>query len=125
MKQIVNGVEVDLTPEEMIEYNQRQADWESGATQRMMGLFTKELEKAINDTAAERQYSSGISCASYVDSTNPQWAEEAQTFIVWRDSVFAYGYHYLEQVQRGEITNPSIESFISGIPGMVWPEPQN
>jgi hypothetical protein len=33
----------------------------------------------------------GATLASCVTSTNPEWAAEAQAFIVWRDAVWAYG----------------------------------
>ena len=121
MKQIINGIEIELTPEEEKEYEQRQADWESGSSQRLIDDCTRALEKEINDKAAEKSYSSGVSCASYKDSTNPQWAAEANIFIVWRDSVYSYAYDYLSKAQSGKIKNPSIENFIAGVPVISWP----
>lgn len=121
MKQMVNGIEVELTPAEVVEYNQRQSYWEAQAPQRMTAQFTEALEKAINDKAAEKSYSSGVSCASYSDSTNAQWAAEAQSFIDWRDRCYEYGYNYLAEAQGGQIPNPNLEDFLSGLPTMEWP----
>ncbi|KTD29662.1 hypothetical protein [Legionella maceachernii] len=121
MKQIVDGIEVELTPEEEDQYNLRQTDWEAGASQRMIDNCTRALEMAINDKAAEKSYSSGVSCASYKDSTNSQWTAEANTFIAWRDLVYTYAYDYLAKAQSGDIQNPNIENFMAGIPEMNWP----
>ncbi len=118
MKIMINGETVDATPEQ-------EAGMIALSNYQDISSYNLALQMAIDRKAEERQYAGGVACASYCNSTNAQWAEEAQTFIAWRDSVFAYGYHYLEQVQSGEIPNPSIESFLSGMPGMVWPELQN
>jgi hypothetical protein len=122
MKQMVNGIEVDLTPEEEAEFNARQEAWAAQAPQRMVEQFTINLEQAINDKAAEKSYSSGVSCATYKDSTNSQWAAEAQAFVAWRDSCYEYGYDYLSRAQSGEIHNPTLEDFLNGLPTMIWPE---
>ena len=85
MKKIVNGIEVDLTKEDIAASNALQHAWVAEAQTRMIKEFTTHLEQIINEKANEKSYSSGVSCASYVNSTNPQWAEEAQKFITWRD----------------------------------------
>ena len=123
MKQIVNGVEVDLTPEELAEYNQRQNDFNASFGVRLTNDCKAALELHINEVAAERTYSSGVSCVSYKDSTNPQWAAEAAAFIAWRDACYAYAYDYLARAQGGEIPNPSVDDFMATVPAMVWPEP--
>ena len=124
MKQIINGKEIDLTPEEVIEYNERQAQWEAGNPQRMIDSFTKALEDAIDAKAAEKSYSSAVSCASYKDSTNAQWAAESTAFIAWRDICYEYSYDYLAKAQDGTIPNPNLDDFISGLPVMEWPTTQ-
>lgn len=121
MKQIVDGIEVDLTPQEEAEYNQRQADWEANQAPRMIAEFTKALEDVIEAKAKERSYSSGVSCASYKNSTNTQWAAESSAFIEWRDICYEYSYDYLAKAQDGTILNPNLDDFISGLPVMEWP----
>lgn len=124
MKQMINGVEVELNPDEVVEYNARQALWDAQAPERMQGQFTVALEKAINDKATEKTYSSAVSCASYKDSTNAQWAAESTAFIAWRDNCYEYGYDYLAKAQDGTIPNPNLDDFISGLPVMEWPTTQ-
>lgn len=121
MKKIVNGIEVDLTPEEIEEYNLRQQQWEESKPQRLIEEFTEVLGTFINETAKQKSYSSAVSCASYVNSTNPQWTAEARTFIQWRDIALAYAYDYFNQAQSGEIPNPNINDFIAGVPAISWP----
>ena len=123
MKKLVNGVEVDMTMDEIAEYNQRQADWDAQFAERLTKECQTALETYIDTIAGLKSYSSGISCASYKDSTNAQWAAEATAFIAWRDECYVYAYDYLARAQAGEIENPSVDDFMTGVPAMVWPEP--
>lgn len=125
MKQIINGVEVDLTPDEITEFNQRAAHFEANVPERMTQEFKLALEAAIAAKALERSYSSAVSCVSYKDSTNAQWAAEAQAFILWRDICYEYAYDYLSQALEGQIPSPNIEEFLLGLPEMQWPENNN
>lgn len=81
---------------------------------------TRIISNIIDTTAQSKQYENGVSCASYLNSTNPQWASEAQAFISWRDSCYLYAFNLLNDVvSGGEI--PSEQEFIAGIPVIVWP----
>lgn len=118
---MINGVLVELTANEKAEYFQRESEWEAAQAQQAIDDFTKSLEDTINLKASEKSYNSGASCASYANSTNPQWAAEAAAFIAWRDNCYEYSYDYLEKAQNAQIANPTIEDFISGLPAMEWP----
>src|SRR5690349_16849961 len=50
--------------------------------------FRRSIQAHIDATARQRSYDSGITCASYVNSTNPAWAAEASAFTAWRDDVW-------------------------------------
>jgi hypothetical protein len=63
----------------------------------------------------------GVTLASYVASTNPQWAAEAQAFVAWRDAVWAYSYTELAKVQAGQREQPTVEDFLTEIDQIVWP----
>lgn len=121
MKKIVNGQEFDLTPEEEAEFLARQAAWEAEELNRKKLEYQSLLQSIIDSKAQEKTYGNGLSCASYVNSTNPQWAAEAQAFISWRDDVYAYALNVLNQVQTGEIEAPSIPDFIKSLPTIRWP----
>ena len=117
MKIMVNGVFIDATTEQEAEILAFQH-----TANRDPELFKSKLQEAIDNKAMGKGYTNGFACATYVTSTNPQWAAEAQAFVAWRDICFDYGYDYLSKVQSGEIANPNLEDFLMEIPAMVWPE---
>lgn len=116
MKLMINGQLVDATPEQEWQVNTFQAQ-----AMRQPWLYEMKLQEAIDFKATEKDYGSGVLCASYVTSTNPKWAAEAQAFVAWRDEAFNYAYNYLARVQDGSIANPSIEDFLTGMPELIWP----
>lgn len=79
------------------------------------------IRNLIEDTAASHQYDGGLSLATYVNSTIPQWATEAQAFVAWRDSVWVYAYAQLGLVQQGKRAQPTPADFLKEIPAIVWP----
>lgn len=79
------------------------------------------IQAAIDETARAKQFRDGVTMASYAASANPQWAEEAQAFIAWRDGVWAKAYGELAKVEAGKRKQPTIEEFISEIAPIIWP----
>ena len=78
----------------------------------------------VDATAQTRNYDNAVSCASYVNSTNPQWAAEAQAFVAWRDAVWAYVFAELAKVENGQREQPTIEQFMAELVATVpmeWP----
>jgi len=82
--------------------------------------YRKAIQSLIDGKAQEKQYDSGATLASYVNSTVPQWASEAQAFVVWRDQVWAYALAELAKVQSGERPQPSVEDFLAELPAFEW-----
>ncbi len=78
------------------------------------------VQEYIDTTAQSRQYKYGVYCASYAQSTNPVWAAEAQAFIAWRDSMYAYALQVFSDIQAGQPA-PTQEEFVAGFPQIVWP----
>lgn len=79
------------------------------------------IQSLIDSHAQSRRYDSGNSLATYVSSSNPAWAAEAQAFVNWRDAVWAYAYAEMDKVMAGEREQPSVEDFIGELPQIVWP----
>lgn len=79
-----------------------------------------QIQAIIDSTAQSKQYADGVSCASYVLSTNVTWKAEATAFIAWRDAVFNYAINIMTQVQQGAPL-PTVESVIAGLPTITWP----
>ncbi|MND74906.1 hypothetical protein D3C80_665130 [compost metagenome] len=85
-------------------------------------IYRVEIQALIDGTAKERQYDSGAALASYVNSTIPEWATEAQAFVAWRDAVWIYALAELDKVQKGERDQPSVEDFLAELPEFEWPD---
>ena len=86
-----------------------QADYE-GAIQAM-----------LDEAAKTKLYADGTSLATYTNSTNAQWASEAERFIAWRDAVWSYAYEQLAAVQAGERSQPTVEDILDELPQLTWP----
>ena len=79
--------------------------------------------KAHIDTAAQaRSYDSGVTCTSYVGSTNAQWSAEARAFAAWRDAVWTHAFAELAKVQAGGRDKPSVAEIVAELPSIQWPE---
>ncbi len=77
---------------------------------------------AMLDAAAQaRRYDNGLSLSTYVASTNPTWAAEAQAYVGWRDAVWAYAYTQLDLVQSGQRAQPTVEALLAELPALTWP----
>jgi hypothetical protein len=81
--------------------------------------FINAIKKQLNDVAIARSYESEYSIASYVNSTNLDWKADAETYIAWRDAVWAYGYAELAAIEGGAPV-PTIENFIAAAPQIQW-----
>lgn len=83
-------------------------------------LFNQATLNQLDLTANSRLYDSAASIISYANSTNLTWKIEADTFIAWRDAVYAYTLPILNDVSAGEPA-PTMEQFLAGFPVIVWP----
>lgn len=81
--------------------------------------YRRAVQAHVDGTAIARLYDSGVSLASYTDSTNPTWADEAAAFIAWRDAVWTQVY-----ALWAELPNPlpTPEALIASLPEIVWNE---
>lgn len=79
------------------------------------------IQNLVDGTARERRFADGVSLASYVASTKPKWAAEAQAFVAWRDNVWTYAYNEFAKVQAGDRPQPTVEKFLTEIARIAWP----
>lgn len=84
--------------------------------------FSRAIDVHLDAIARERGYSSAVSCASYVSSTNALWRAEAEAFVAGRDAVWTYAFAELASVQSGSRAVPSVAEFIAELPAIEWPE---
>ncbi len=78
------------------------------------------VEILINKTARSKSYGDALACASYANSTVPQWATEAQAFIAWRDAVWVYCLTEFEKAKQGARDIVSAEEFLTELPLISW-----
>ncbi|HEV7337009.1 MAG TPA: hypothetical protein VGO06_13640 [Bosea sp. (in: a-proteobacteria)] len=83
--------------------------------------YRRAIQSHVDATPQQRAYDSGVTCSSYVNSTNPTWAAEAAAFVAWRDAVWAYAYTELAKVEGGTRPQPSVADIVAELPAMVWP----
>lgn len=79
-----------------------------------------QLQFKIDLIARSRGYADGVSCSSYINSTNLSWKIEAMAFIVWRDSVWNYAYALLASYEGNNNPLPAVQSVLDGIPVIQW-----
>lgn len=82
--------------------------------------YSRALQNHIDDVAREKNYENGFTCATYINSSNPQWQAEAQAFVTWRDLCWEYALDIYEQVENGLIQPPALEDFIANLPIIDW-----
>ena len=83
--------------------------------------YTVAIQAVIDRTAQAREYTDGVSLASYVSSTDPQWAAEAAAFVAWRDAVWRYAYGELAKIQTGQRAQPSVAHIVAELPAIALP----
>jgi len=106
---------IDLS--KMVTAEQKQQD----QIDAIVAQYRAAIQSMIDRTANERQYDDGNSLASYVNSTVPEWAAEAQAFVIWRDQIWTYSLGELEKVKSGQRDQPSAGEFLKEIPKFAWP----
>ena len=84
--------------------------------------LTAAIDNHVESVAKSREYNNAAALAGYANSTVPEWAAEAQTFVAWRDAVWLQTFTMLEQVMSGALTPPTEEELLASFPEIVWPD---
>jgi len=129
---VIDGVQMTVPDDMANRHRQMIAEWEAEGNAiepyvpppPTLEDYRIAIQAHVDATAQERQYDSGVSCASYVNSTVQQWAAEAAAFVAWRDAVWAYAFTELDKVLNGQRPQPTIDEFLLELPAMQWPEPE-
>lgn len=96
-------------------------DKQAAALEATKKSFENAIQAHVDAAPAARLFRDGVTLASYVASTNQQWAAEAQAFVAWRDAVWAYAYAELDKVLTGQRPQPTVAEFIAELPTIAWP----
>ena len=81
------------------------------------------VQRHVDATAKARGYLDAVTCTSYVASTNAAWKADADVFIAWRDSIWAYVYDQLAAVHAGQRVQPTPADLVAEFPEIAWPAP--
>jgi len=81
-------------------------------------LYIEAVSNYMEDVAKENGYYSVLSFCSYA-SGNDSYALESQKFISFRSSVWSYCYDELDKIEKGEITIPTLDYFLSTLPKFI------
>lgn len=89
--------------------------------EQLIEEYKEGIQAHIDATALSRAYKNGLSCTSYLNSSVDLWKSEAQTFILWRDSVWSYVLGELNKLQNGERPVIPFDEFLKELPTIGWP----
>ena len=116
MDKFFDGKIVAMTPEEEAEFEATR--W---VPQVQLEDYQRAVQALVDETARAKQFNDGVTLASYWNSTDPEWAAQAQVFTAWRDGVWKYCNAELAKVMAGERQQPTVEAFLLELPAIVWP----
>lgn len=83
--------------------------------------YTDRIQGRLDAFARTRGYDGILSAASYVTSTNAQFAKEGQYCVGARDATWAKGYEVMGAVQAGTRPMPTWEQLEAELPALAWP----
>ena len=78
------------------------------------------VQNLLDSKAREKNYDNGFAIASYANSTDAIFHDEANRFIAWRDACWRECYNILAQFQSGEIEMPTVEYVLERLPSLNW-----
>jgi hypothetical protein len=89
----------------------------------VQAIFVATVQTLLDSTAQQRNYDGILSACTYADSTVAAFKAEGQACVAWRDAVWAQCYADLAAVRAGTMPQPSIDTFLAGLPKLTWPTP--
>lgn len=105
--------ELDLTAQEI-------AALPVPTPEQIQADFTRRIQARLDAFAQTRGYDGILSAASYVTSTNAQFAKEGQYCVSARDATWAKGYEIMGAVQAGTRPMPTWEQLEAELPALAW-----
>lgn len=101
-----------------VELYQDEKDAYKAKTVRQYELAVQDY---MDEVAAERNYDSMLSAATYATSKNGRYGFEGKACVDWRDAVWDACYAILADVEAGNRTPPTVEELLAELPAMEWP----
>lgn len=92
------------------------AQVKAGIFSETVSTFESAVQNHLDTGAKTLGYDGVLSACSYVTSSNLKFSTEAQSFVLWRDSVWSYCYQELAMVQQGIRPLPTVAEIIYELP---------
>jgi hypothetical protein len=92
------------------------------ALESFSDAYIGSLQQVMDSTARSRGYDDIKSAITYLQSSIPKFAAEANAMCGWRDAVWMYGLEEMRLVQAGAKPLPAMEQFLSAMPQVEWPD---
>ena len=80
------------------------------------------VQRHLDATVSERNYTSAAAAVSYVGDPNPQWDAEGRVVLAWRSAVWTACFAALDAVLAGDRPPLTPEEMVAELPPLVWPE---
>lgn len=82
------------------------------------------VQNIIDETAQQKNYDDGVSCASYVGDPDEEFNADAVAFVAWRGCCWRTCYNILNSVKAGTVAPEDVTDayVIERLPVMEWPE---
>lgn len=82
------------------------------------------VQNIIDETAHQKNYDDGVSCASYVGDPDEEFNADAVAFVAWRGRCWRTCYNILNSVKAGTVAPEDVTDayVIERLPVMEWPE---
>lgn len=86
--------------------------------QQLFGM----VQAILDEKAKNRGYDNIAAACSYLNSTVPRFAAEAQAYLEWRDRVWVSSHQLLSEIESGAIALPEKAELASLLPAIQWPQ---
>ena len=110
----------DGTRQFQIKAPQHQEPTQEEIVQSRIAEIQTAVQNLLDSKAQEKNYDNGFAIASYANSTDTIFHDEANRFIVWRDQCWRECYNILAQFQSGEIEMPTVDYVLERLPSLDW-----
>ena len=84
--------------------------------QQLFGM----VQAILDEKAQNRGYDNIAAACSYLNSTVPRFAAEAQAYLKWRDKVWVDSHQLLSEIELGAIALPDKAELASLLPAIQW-----
>lgn len=88
----------------------------------IQAALTQAVQAHLDSKAQERNYDNIHTACTYINSSDPVFASEASTLLLWRDKVWRECYAILDDVKAGRRPIPSVSELLAELPEFHWPD---